>query len=471
MIIDRMVYRSTLQLLKDYYPFAFQSIQNRRVLDWLLFGERDLDASEYIVISHEKLFELNNIKKLKSSRNFRSGHFIKNYLENLGVQFKMKEYSYMAGKARAIKIFWPEAICNALKAERERNLNKETQISFLSEKPVSKRKLRQDMHNIKKHTIIDQNRINAPIMKYLSNINPQIYYRYLPNIDAARKYLLSQKFRNGMIESQLDVLNTLEHYPKPFYKQVETTDRIYTYGLSIQNLNKDLRRILLDDCLMADLKSCHLAIVAYDWNLPSLKNFLESGESFWTMILHDLGLPNTPQEKSGLKNALYAMVYGAKNAKIKSQLHGINWAKSKDKKAVKILKKDKEEFLQHPYIKMILNRRSEILEQIESQKGLEIFGQFYSIDSYISAKSLLARKSQAIETYVIGGAYEYAQDNPDRIRIISHEHDGFSAQLIKPSQKNLAEVKRGMNDRVEKRAADMGVKLSLEYQDPIKLTG
>src|SRR5690606_26230839 len=97
--------------------------------------------------------------------------------------------------------------------------------------------------------------------------------------------------------------------PKPYTKPVKGSTRLYQTTQNLMTVQKEIRQAMTPTWVELDLKNCQLAIASKIWDLPELREYLESGQSFWNRILNLLEWE--VDRKKPVKTALYSMLYGA----------------------------------------------------------------------------------------------------------------------------------------------------------------
>ena len=184
-------------------------------------------------------------------------------------------------------------------------------------------------------------RENAHVARLLNSLPSNAFADYSKNIQRARKYVLSNMV--GLKRNhQLRILNELQVYFAPAYRQVPNSERLFPIGNSAVYLTRKVRAILFDTrcptgtCCMtriscengncrkaatiwkADLSNAHLVIAARLWGLEGILSLLKREKSIWPYLLRELQL--TLDAKDDLKEIIYATVYGMHETNVKGMI-------------------------------------------------------------------------------------------------------------------------------------------------------
>ena len=223
-------------------------------------------------------------------------------------------------------------------------------------------------------------------------------------------------------DHQFNILCAIQEDFKPLYQPSKNgnTVRIFALNDSMLSLKKSIKKVLCKGWFEFDLASAQLAIVSQTWNIPFIRDYLNSGNKIWKDLCSHLNLPYTEDIKADLKVALYALVYGKTVTKLQQLIKETIGEEYVDL------------WLTHPVIKAILAARKIKIEQLLKDRQLTtIFGKTIKITgkdrTEINAKirSALAEESQAVEYYLILPVLELAQSTKDFV-ITLVQADGFS---------------------------------------------
>ena len=129
----------------------------------------------------------------------------------------------------------------------------------------------------------------------LLNGQPSHYFEGLrERLPAAREAVERLDTTERGKAHQRGVLENVDDQPQPYYGASDHSVRVFNIVPHLPSLSAPVRRTLLADSVEYDLAASQLAIVARDWGLPTLYDFLDAGNSPWALILDTMGLPYTP---------------------------------------------------------------------------------------------------------------------------------------------------------------------------------
>ena len=271
-------------------------------------------------------------------------------------------------------------------------------------------------------------------------------------------------------ENQLNLLTSIRDYAQPFYVPVDKTTRVYSLRESVLRLHRDLRKIMTQDWITADLKSAQLAIVATVWDVPSLRDYLREGKSVWRDLCGHMGVGFTDDHKAGMKTALYALVYGAGDQRLEAHMakhFGTTLPGESGKDIFGAFKR-------HPVIRSLLLARGRQLKKIRNESGGEdAFGNFTAIVKtrkdgygfeYDNARSILACIAQSYEIKLLLPAIQMAvteQFGSHGFTLTTFLHDGFTFDVHHASDREDWTEKLAL--AVKNEAATYGIITELEF--------
>lgn len=289
------------------------------------------------------------------------------------------------------------------------------------------------------------------IVEYHLQLDPQTFVKKIKaNKEAAFEHLVAEAESPSSRQAMNQLLFILEE-PMPFLRPVPNSDRAFSTDPSLTTIRKDLRGLLTAGWDEYDLRSAHLAIIASIWPVPELQEFLGGNESFWAYILRELGLPS--HHKEGIKEATYALAYGAGKARIKEIL------------VDEVGEPDIEKlFFEVPLIDVLFEARNARIQEIANAGGLTtIFGEDVPAESRVEIRQALAKQTQATEVALIEPIYDVAIQRND-LTVTLYQFDGITAHFRRKATKDSAE--RQIQDAVAEKAAELNILTDLEYQPP-----
>ena len=294
------------------------------------------------------------------------------------------------------------------------------------------------------------------LLTYLNNGAPNRF-------TAIKKYLPEARDRAMEIcedpDQQLRILKQIEAQAQPFYEPAERTTRVFGLNQSFLYLKREIREIMTQNWISCDLRSCQLAVISKVWEIPELSDYLAEGGKIWVDLCAWMGLEYTDENKSVLKNALYAIIFGAGRDLLKKQL-------SEDfpdgATAFKRLRKQ-------PIIHAIFAARAIQIRKIQREGfGIDAFGKkyllaYYQVEgkpySYDSSRSIMAIIAQSYELKLLFPVVEAAIDS-EEFDIVSWLHDGFCLAVKDNSKASRITAK--LQVLVKNEAEKLGIATQLD---------
>jgi len=365
-------------------------------------------------------------------------------LRSDGSSFKSED-----GKERRVLINWPSEVKTIL----EKEINKE----YKDEKVYISNGLKRNSGKERQYLklILEECQQEIEILdcepakeiaSYLNSLPTNNFTKLLENFEEARKE--ANRLEGHAKFQQLLILDTIMEAPKPFVKPSERTDRLFGRGANLANLKKDVRKVLTKGWYEADLKSAQLAIVATLWDIPEVKDFLKTGESFWSNILEFLGAPL--EAKSLIKDYTYGVIFGMSRERLETEL-------TEELKKFGVDNK----FLSHPIISSLLKARTKYIQKVKAQGYIiDAFGKKFSVKNDVL--SLIARQAQSYEMALIHPVFQLAEQTED-FSIQLYQFDGVSLKFHNSSRKDhwinlISEV-------VAKKAEELNIYTSLDITE------
>lgn len=246
---------------------------------------------------------------------------------------------------------------------------------------------------------------------------------------------------------ELTKLHRILTQPQPFYGPSEgaNTVRVFAKNTSIQGLKNAVKYALTQGWTTFDLKSAQLAIVAKDWNIDLLHQWLSNrSNNVWKELCSVF--PNIPDavSKPVIKTAVYSACYGAQLETIQAD---VQMALGTNRAAANAL-------LAHELFIHVIAHRDHQLREIRKRKGAtDTFGRFLPANTPEQARSVLAQLSQAREMQLLLPALSFTEQRPNDLRIVLWEHDGFSVHFRRDASRNdrtKRALLRAVNDNCER---------------------
>lgn len=283
------------------------------------------------------------------------------------------------------------------------------------------------------------------LLEYMNNIPPNKFTKTVNDyINDAYAVAARLNAKPATIQQQLSLLRTIEDVVQPFYQssKEQRTVRIFGMNESMLMLKKEVRKALTKDWIDLDLKSAHLAIFAYLFDIREVNEFLVSGENIWDSLFEHFNLPYVAEIKKLFKEALYSVIYGMPVSNIKGNL-------SRELNKIRVFDAG-DIFVSHPVIAALIAARNKAMKDIEINKGaMTVYGKWLSTDKY-SIESILSQLSQAVELQVLMPALRLAANNKKHITITLWQHDGFSISITDNKEYWVRRIQKVIRDEVNR---------------------
>jgi hypothetical protein len=425
-----------IQLLLDTYPGLANNKSYWHLMRVLLFGIRNEGRPllAYRMLSHCYHYD-SYCKGFNQSynHNFNALAFLQAFKKDVMNDFNWTESDHIKHKARTALITFTPEVQAALEAEIYLILNdssSEDKVHIITGVSYNKKDVKKQQQTFL-NDINTLNSLNAtaeqkPLLDYLNNKVSELQLKNIiePNLfDCA---IAMNNIEDSLKRQiQLSGLCAISEYFKAFYQPSaeSKTVRIFPANMSILCINKEYKKILLNGCTEVDLASSQLAIVSETWNIPFIKDYLNSGNKIWLDLCAALEIDYDAPNKKVLKEALYSLVFGMTLPNLQKSI----------KAAFGESAVSKWEY--HPVIQSLLMARTIRMNEIlTAGKLTTIYGKEVLItgktkaDKADSLRSALAQEAQAVEYYLMQPVYEIAKTTDDFV-IILWQHDGCTIKF------------------------------------------
>lgn len=268
------------------------------------------------------------------------------------------------------------------------------------------------------------------IAAYLNSLPRNVFTtKVAENIDGAIK--AAQALPNtAQSVFELTKLHRILTQPQPFYGPSEgaNTVRLFARNTSILGLKNVVKYALIQGWTTFDLKCAQLGIVAKDWQVTLLHDWLsDPSNDVWRELCSVLpGIP-IAASKPVVKTAVYSACYGAQLETIQRDVQV----------ALGVPRATANALLAHELFIHVVAYRQHQLREIRKHGGAtDCFGRFLPAQTKAQARSVLAQLSQAREMQLLLPAVEFAEQRPNDMRIVLWEHDGFSVHFRRDAERN-----------------------------------
>ena len=487
----RTLSRGSLEIIEHHYPAIQEHLPLRLLLQYLLFGRHAVNLNstwegELAPLPAPMLAWMAGRQEQYENRNFRAENMLWWAKDELfGDDFKWCDWRWSPNPdkrryRRILELNLVGPVVKAVNTEMQRPVSElESRVWFATGKAYTKQAAADLRSNTKEMvsnmnaTVLDAKGhpdVPGTIQQYLNGLPVDSFNRVVDEYAGEAYEAADEHFGEESGDSQSrserharTVLRHVEDCPQPLYKVKQNTQRLYAKN-SLQNLNREIRKVLTQDWTTLDLKSAHLAICARLWEIDPLMDFLENGGDIWEELV-----PYMEMEKPPIKNALYALVYGAtvywtnhgEHPAMVTQTFmkeaGLSWEEAKEART---------QFLNHPLINALYNARNERIEEIEEAGFLkDVFGVELelSAEDNVSPLTLLTAESAAVEMMLLWPAFEKVIDKEKRCKIMLYTFDGIYIKVANPKREGT--WVRKLQTAVDQRAEELDIPTYLEHED------
>ena len=462
---DRTVSREFRDALARELPGLAANAPYWRMTCHLLFGTMHDVDTDRLALPAELIAAIEG-KKFDS--HYVAYHFLNVYRRE-ALDFRVADAVFSrdgGGRVRTVaSLVLPPSVLALVDAER-RNTDKDDRVwmstgnAWLRKHAVAQRKADREQAQAlaEQGGVCGQARL---LLDYMNSLPPHRFtsaLKHLPEAMAAAEKLADA-------DNQLGLLMAIRDHAQPFYKPVEKSVRVFSLRESVLRLHRDLRKIMTQDWITADLRSAQLAIVAAIWQIPSITEYLRSGKSVWPDLCEHMALMYTPENKAVMKSTLYALIFGAGNNKMRAHL-GRHFLNASD--AFRRLKA-------HPVIRGLLLARCRQLRKIRRAKGAtDAFGTWTALVrrdvagydyQYDNSRSILACVAQSYELMLLTPVVRMAAAEQFRdhgFTATTWLHDGFTFDVH--HSEDIQDWKDRLSFAVQEEADRLGICTGLEFE-------
>lgn len=204
-------------------------------------------------------------------------------------------------------------------------------------------------------------------------------------------------------------LGAIRKKPAPVYLLTGDTPRLTMDGMSWQNLNGDLRNILLAGSVKLDLVAAQFAINAWLWNEPSILDL--AGSDVWVTLGREIGL----EQKNDLKPLVYGTSYGQ------------TWTTARNYLMEKLALTESvaaERMRRSSLLSKLFSARDKFAARIKHSGGAkDAFGKWISASDDDQVRSCMAQVSQSWEVWLMLPVLAELMDS--EVPILALIHDGL----------------------------------------------
>ena len=421
----------------------------------LIFRQNTYGSSGLILLQHDKLAGWNQ----KDPSNFNSGKFLEAFKRNVLPEFTYSDYAALE-KCRSV-------VATGIDAEVHqwlKDMGDVREVYFETGHKVNSKSLASEyetslafVHSLQK--LIYSEEAKHVLDYHNSKSRNKFKLKVNQNYEDALTLVESYKADSEAIYvMQRESLIDLRFFPMPLLKPTYKADRLFSYGASLTTIKSEVRKVLTRGWTEADLKNAQLAIIAKLWDIPSLQDYLATGESIWTYFYDSLEIDKS--YKPALKVFVYSIAYGAGQDTLRTDFVD-NCASA----GIRVEDVFVKALFELPLVKDILTARKVRLNEV---KGKTLFTPLGKIRSR-KPTSKLALEAQAYEMLLIHEIYKLADQainpktNKAQFEIMLYQFDGVTIDFRDKRSKDY--WKSCITKAVEAKAYEYGFKTTLEFED------
>lgn len=437
-----------------------------RLLVYLLSRLRRAGKAGETVVSAELLAEFAGAVPQFKQHNFDAGAFLRGFQRDVLPEFRFSDkWSKVQKKARVVTSFGvPDEILSLWEdSAGAMARGEESAVDVVSGRVRTRQTAAEDdvaglatVENALRSNLGVGDATRA-VIAYHNRLSPKAFSRavkaWMPDALVVAEGLEKKNARTAT----LSALDYIRLYPKPLLKPTQNSDRAFSLRPSLLTVQGSVRRVFTQDWVDYDLKSAQFAIVAKEWRIPELQEFLASGASVWHTLSAELGLPAA--KKRYLKDAVYSLVFGGETDNVaatfdkESGIPGIG-----------------VRFLAIPLIERVYEARERRMAHLldTAYEGWTAFGKRIPVPSVKDrmkrmevARSILAQQAQAWELLLLMPVYALAAET-EQFRVMLYQFDGVTVKYR--DKRTCSYWHRRITESVDSNAKDLGFHTRLDCE-------
>jgi hypothetical protein len=464
--VKKLVTQEFRQIIKNEFPGLSNNQSYWKLLRRLMFGRTDegmpiIDAVNLAITEHGCDYGTDII----NLRNYTALDFLKAFQQDVMSKhtFKWSGWSFTEHKARTAYVVFSTTFQAALDKEKAIQHLTLKDLVYMDTGRKFSLALMKIERDLERETAIRNSFGSTPEQQVLTNYLHKLSNNHFSKILSDNLLDTYKEATNIHVKTkrdyQLSLLSSIQENLIPLYQHSKkgNTARVFAFNESILLLSKPLRHALCKGWCEFDLASAQLAIISQCWDIPFIRNYLNSGNKVWKDLAIHMGLdPLDVDIKGTLKDLLYSLVFGKtqKNLeKVVAALIGPEYVQL---------------WLSHPVISTLLCAREVRMKQIKMVKSITtVYGKEVFITETTKAKinaqvrSALAQEAQALEFWLMQPVIDLALTTDDFV-ITLWQHDGCSIKFTDQS-KQQRWINRILKV-VEDRAKSINIPTHLEFQ-------
>ncbi|RYD85031.1 MAG: hypothetical protein EOP84_03790 [Verrucomicrobiaceae bacterium] len=425
------------QAILQRFPLTSRRAPCLRLLDHLLFGTA-VDVDErLLMLPYELLEQFRNGSG--KTKNFSAGKLLEKFDREF-FPIEYRSHSAITGKVRLLTdVQFPYWLIEA-RDEMLRQPATARTVRLVSGKPAD---LKADVVNLRSQALAAsppaKSAMAQDVLDYLNGLDESLF-DHLP-ARVADALSLIETFEPGSRAVQSSLIGSIHCCPKPLYRAVSNSARLYPAGPSFLGLKSCVRDLFTEGWIKLDLRQAQFAILSSLWEAEGLRSYVHSVTgSVWDDLIVRSGMVSSSDAKSAVKQAVYSMLYGSQENNVRRRL-----AKEVGSEAA-------DRFLALPIVRLILDQREDRCKRLYSELGVDdAYGNRLELPPFENkrqwrreAMSILACQAQSYELPTLYPLIEYSRqtaETRDPFVVTAWLHDGVWAACSPDSaERHLAHV-------------------------------
>jgi hypothetical protein len=446
--VRKTVTKEFRERIKAKYPGLDDNLGYWSLMQELIFKNNTYGSQGLILLQHEKPAGFNK----KHPSNFNSGKFLQAFKHDVLPDFEWSDYQSL-DKCRTVV----NTGIDAEVYEWVKSMEDKREVFFETGLKVNGKSIKDNYQEDLDTIEIIQHLIHCEEARHIQNYhNSKTKHKFSSkvreNYAEALRLIETYKANQDLYIVQKEVLRDILEYPKPLLRPTYKADRLFSYGSSLLTIKSEVRNVLTKDWTEIDLKNAQLAIIAKLWDIPTLQDYLATGQSIWQYFYSALEIDKS--YKPALKTFVYSIAYGASRNRLKKDFEEScrNEGLPLDNGFIKKL-------FSLPLISDILDVQEKRLEAVKGEYIQTPLGRIRSKKP--TAK--LALEAQAYEMLLIYEIYKLAEAT-DKFEIMLYQFDGVSIDFRDKRSKEF--WKQKIKSAVEAKAKEFDFMTTVEFTHP-----
>lgn len=437
-----------------------------RLLEYVLFGTWVDEATGQLVLSAKQAAYLTGNERKWLSNHFALQPLLDDFtrevfpLNTEGIVFN---HFFEANQAGRIVADVPDWLLSAASAERRSTGGK--RVEFSTGRDWTPRESAKVLKSLREEATIAAVTAGCAktqrLLSYLNSLAPNTFVKIRKRVPQA--HVVADAV-GADVERQHNLLQAIEQMCQPFYKPVENSPRAYTLNESFPRLKREVRAVLTDGWLKADLASAQLAIAAHIWKVPVVEEFLASEQSIWSELQAWMKTTGDPESKSNLKEMMYSLLFGMSRKNLSVKARGMfpgykhPWQRLRRHKIVAAMLKAREDQFE------VLRRTGKTEDAFGRTLILQPKGRSHGSHQPDTANRILAQVAQSWELRLMLPILDLAESHrgSNGFTITMWLHDGVCINVH--DARRIEGWKVRISSAVAEQAGELGIPTRLVWE-------